>query len=109
MLTTTGLASKGGSHAMNDPREHDQETGLSRRQFLQTSGAVAVLSAAPLAETPAAGEGGAAPAGIGPGAAALTLNVNGNRLTTRVEPRVTLLDALRNYLDVTGCKRVCDR
>ena len=30
-------------------------------------------------------------------------------MTTRVEPRVTLLDALRNYLDVTGCKRVCDR
>ena len=25
------------------------------------------------------------------------------------KPRVTLLDALRNYLDVTGCKRVCDR
>jgi xanthine dehydrogenase YagT iron-sulfur-binding subunit len=30
-------------------------------------------------------------------------------MTTGVEPRVTLLDALRNYLDVTGCKRVCDR
>ena len=30
-------------------------------------------------------------------------------MTTSVEPRVTLLDALRNYLDVTGCKRVCDR
>jgi xanthine dehydrogenase YagT iron-sulfur-binding subunit len=30
-------------------------------------------------------------------------------MTTNVEPRVTLLDALRNYLDVTGCKRVCDR
>ncbi len=29
--------------------------------------------------------------------------------STSVEPRVTLLDALRNYLDVTGCKRVCDR
>ena len=28
---------------------------------------------------------------------------------TTLEPRVTLLDALRNYLDVTGCKRVCDR
>ena len=26
-----------------------------------------------------------------------------------IEPRTTLLDALRNYLDVTGCKRVCDR
>jgi xanthine dehydrogenase YagT iron-sulfur-binding subunit len=30
-------------------------------------------------------------------------------MSTTVEPRVTLLDALRNYLDVTGCKRVCDR
>src|SRR6185369_3179724 len=30
-------------------------------------------------------------------------------MNTSVEPRVTLLDALRNYLDVTGCKRVCDR
>src|SRR5437016_1382866 len=30
-------------------------------------------------------------------------------MTKAVEPRVTLLDALRNYLDVTGCKRVCDR
>ena len=35
--------------------------------------------------------------------------VNGAKHTTSVEPRVTLLDALRNYLDVTGCKRVCDR
>jgi len=26
-----------------------------------------------------------------------------------VEPRVTLLDAMRNYLDLTGAKRVCDR
>jgi xanthine dehydrogenase YagT iron-sulfur-binding subunit len=30
-------------------------------------------------------------------------------MTTSVEPRVTLLDALRNQLDVTGRKRVCDR
>jgi aerobic-type carbon monoxide dehydrogenase small subunit (CoxS/CutS family) len=29
--------------------------------------------------------------------------------TLEVEPRVTLLDALRNDLDVTGAKRVCDR
>ena len=37
------------------------------------------------------------------------MTVNGARMTTNVEPRVTLLDALRNHLDVTGCKRVCDR
>ncbi|MBN9117599.1 MAG: (2Fe-2S)-binding protein [Planctomycetes bacterium] len=30
-------------------------------------------------------------------------------MSANVEPRVTLLDALCNYLDVTGCKRVCDR
>src|SRR5262249_59708902 len=29
--------------------------------------------------------------------------------TVQVEPRVTLLDALRNELDITGAKRVCDR
>src|SRR5262249_59504873 len=45
----------------------------------------------------------------GPGRVKLTLSVNGRARTTSVEPRVTLLDALRNYLDVTGCKRVCDR
>jgi xanthine dehydrogenase YagT iron-sulfur-binding subunit len=39
----------------------------------------------------------------------LDLNVNGKDYSTKVEPRVTLLDALRDYLDVTGCKRVCDR
>ena len=35
--------------------------------------------------------------------------VNGKRLELRIEPRVTLLDALRNRADLTGNKRVCDR
>jgi xanthine dehydrogenase YagT iron-sulfur-binding subunit len=51
----------------------------------------------------------AAPAGMGPGTVKLELTVNGKKLSSQIEPRVTLLDALRNYLDVTGCKRVCDR
>jgi len=60
------------------------------------------------------GAGGGASTGqrraaIGPGPVKLTLDVNDAKMTTTVEPRVTLLDALRNYLDVTGCKRVCDR
>src|SRR5262249_54010315 len=46
---------------------------------------------------------------IGPGPVKVQLTVNGAKMTASVEPRVTLLDALRNYLDVTGCKRVCDR
>jgi xanthine dehydrogenase YagT iron-sulfur-binding subunit len=87
-------------------------SGLSRRDFLRGSGAAAAATA--LAEAPLAPVVEAAPAKLeatafGPGPVKLTLDVNGATMTNTVEPRVTLLDALRNYLDVTGCKRVCDR
>jgi xanthine dehydrogenase YagT iron-sulfur-binding subunit len=39
----------------------------------------------------------------------ITLDINGKKRSVKVEPRVTLLDALRNRLDMTGAKRVCDR
>ena len=39
----------------------------------------------------------------------ITLNINGKPVNLKVEPRVTLVDALRNHLDLTGAKRVCDR
>jgi aerobic-type carbon monoxide dehydrogenase small subunit (CoxS/CutS family) len=39
----------------------------------------------------------------------ITLNVNGKDQRLTVEPRVTLLRALRNQLDLTGPKEVCDR
>jgi xanthine dehydrogenase YagT iron-sulfur-binding subunit len=39
----------------------------------------------------------------------VTLTVNGRRLDLQIEPRVTLLDALRNRAELTGNKRVCDR
>jgi xanthine dehydrogenase YagT iron-sulfur-binding subunit len=45
----------------------------------------------------------------GPGEISMTLNINGTDRTLKAEPRVTLLDALRNRLDVTGAKKVCDR
>lgn len=86
--------------------------GLSRRQFLRGASAAAAattaLADAPLTAAPAAPVKPETPA-MGPNALKLTLEVNGKKMTTAVEPRVTLLDALRNYLDVTGCKRVCDR
>jgi xanthine dehydrogenase YagT iron-sulfur-binding subunit len=43
------------------------------------------------------------------GAVEITLKVNGQERSTSLEPRSTLLDVLRNRLDVTGPKRVCDR
>lgn len=45
----------------------------------------------------------------GPGTVPITLNINGKPVSLKVEPRVTLCDALRSYLDMTGAKRVCDR
>ena len=39
----------------------------------------------------------------------ITLTINGQRHQLKVEPRVTLLDAMRTRLDITGMKRVCDR
>ncbi len=101
---------------MSDAPDRDSSrSGLSRRDFLRGSGlsaASAALtgSAVGLVEDAVADEGKnpEVPA-HGPGPVALTLTVNGKELKTKVEPRVTLLDALRNYLDVTGCKRVCDR
>jgi len=89
------------------------KAGLSRRDFLHGSGVAAATTA--LTGAPAAPAVAAPPPADtavpahGPNPVRITLDVNGRSLTASVEPRVTLLDALRNYLDVTGCKRVCDR
>src|SRR5688572_9350961 len=39
----------------------------------------------------------------------LTLTINGTRQTLQIEPRVSLLDALREYLDITGPKKGCNQ
>jgi xanthine dehydrogenase YagT iron-sulfur-binding subunit len=45
----------------------------------------------------------------GPQPVTMTLNVNGRAHTLALEPRVTLLDALRERLDLTGTKKGCDQ
>src|SRR5262245_22228507 len=98
---------------MNDTQGRSGAPGLSRRDFLRGGGAAAAATA--LVPVPLTGPADAAvladekAVGMGPAPVKITLDVNGAPMTTSVEPRVTLLDALRNYLDVTGCKRVCDR
>jgi xanthine dehydrogenase YagT iron-sulfur-binding subunit len=90
-------------------------SGISRRAFLKGSGVAAAATALGTAPPPILADDppGAQPAGnvvaVGPGPAQIELTVDGKKFTTKLEPRVTLLDALRNHLDVTGCKRVCDR
>ena len=82
-------------------------SGLSRRDFLKISG---VTAAAPLvAHAGALVATEEEVAVLGPGKTPVTLNVNGQKVTANLEPRVTLLDALRDQFELTGAKRVCDR
>jgi len=88
--------------------DSDQKTsGLSRRDFLKISG---ITVSVPMMVGPTviqvAGEDVAV---HGPGPTPVTLNVNGKKFTANMEPRTTLLDAMREQFDVTGAKRVCDR
>ena len=80
---------------------------LSRRGFIGGVGIGGALGTGLLEKK---AEAAAGAAGImGPGPVPITLNLNGKPVHLSVEPRVTLCDALRDYLDVTGAKRVCDR
>jgi xanthine dehydrogenase YagT iron-sulfur-binding subunit len=45
----------------------------------------------------------------GPEAGTAVLTVNGQAHTLRIEPRVSLLDALREHLGLTGSKKGCDQ
>jgi xanthine dehydrogenase YagT iron-sulfur-binding subunit len=82
--------------------------GLSRRDFLK--GAGMAVSTGMLAAPKAGAAGPESATGLrGPGAVPITLRINGQAHSLQVEPRVTLLDALRNHLDLTGAKKVCDR
>ena len=82
------------------------EPGFSRRSFLKTVGAGGVAAGV---MGPTSGVEAQAVRAAGPGAVPIQLNVNGRVHKLDVEPRVTLLDALRTRLDITGAKRVCDR
>ncbi len=82
-------------------------TTVSRRDFFKTSG-VGALAASVLSIADAEAQA-IAPTAVGPGEVPITLTINGKVHRLSVEPRVTLLDAVRNRLDLTGQKRVCDR
>jgi xanthine dehydrogenase YagT iron-sulfur-binding subunit len=96
--------------AKTDKPEKSKQTsssGVSRRDFLKISG---VTAAAPLVSQVGALALAEEQAGIqGPGKVPVSLNVNGKKLNAQLEPRVTLLDALRDQFELTGAKRVCDR
>jgi xanthine dehydrogenase YagT iron-sulfur-binding subunit len=85
--------------------------GISRREFLKSASAAVVASGAGaslLHCTTKATEADSKPQAP-EGTVPVTLRVNGKTYSLHLEPRVTLLDALRERLQITGPKRVCDR
>lgn len=95
-----------------DPKS-GSAAGGSRRDFLRGSGLAAASAVLTAQATTALDEAQAQSPQSEPkvlsGTVPVTLDVNGQTMQCEVEPRSTLLDTLRNRLDVTGPKRVCDR
>jgi len=91
----------------DDPKKLEEPSGVSRRDFLKISTITAAVPLVAGSQTVlAAGEH--VPV-YGPGKVPIVLTVNGKKYNLQLEPRVTLLDALRDDLDITGAKRVCDK
>ncbi len=83
---------------------------VSRRSFLKSFGTTAAVAATAQVDAVAAElQKANAERTYGPEAVPITLNVNGAALKLQLEPRVTLLEALRNHSPLTGAKEVCDR
>ena len=97
----------------DNPRSDDpiakveESSGVSRRDFLKFSTISA--AAVPILGTKVVEAAGEPVRIYGPGKVPVELNINGQKHTLQLEPRVTLLDALRDQLEITGAKRVCDR
>jgi xanthine dehydrogenase YagT iron-sulfur-binding subunit len=85
---------------------NDQSLGGPSRRNLLSAGVG--LGVAPLAGPAAAQPVG--PAGSQPGEpVSVVLKINGRESRLMLDPRTTLLDALREHLDLTGSKKGCDQ
>src|SRR5579872_6235940 len=95
---------------MSKPSKRKRE--ISRRKFLEGTGAVlAVASAAPKLKFPAAEADTADAGGLQPGVPTTNIRVvvNGSEHRIEVEDRWSLAELLRDHLQLTGTKIGCDR
>jgi xanthine dehydrogenase YagT iron-sulfur-binding subunit len=74
---------------------------MSRRAVLVTGAAVAAAHLTPAMGAESAPESGVPVSKVG-------FDVNGARQELELDPRTTLLDALREHLHLTGTKKGCD-
>jgi xanthine dehydrogenase YagT iron-sulfur-binding subunit len=79
------------------------KSSATRRDILKTTGAATLA----LASSPAVAETAAETAPLH--SEQVRLTINGRRYALDVDPRTTLLDALREYFALTGSKKGCDQ
>jgi xanthine dehydrogenase YagT iron-sulfur-binding subunit len=79
-------------------------TKVSRRSVIAGCAAVATVGVQPLAAP-----GDAEPTAVADGPIRITLTVNGKPRDLTLDVRVTVLDALREHLQLTGTKKGCDQ
>ena len=81
-------------HAHETKEKVDDSSGVSRRDFLKISTISA--AAVPILGTKVVHAAGVPVKVYGPGKVPVELTINGQKHTLQIEPRVTLLDALRD-------------
>jgi xanthine dehydrogenase YagT iron-sulfur-binding subunit len=87
----------------------DSELEMSRRRLLVgTATSVAIGAASNGASAQSSATPSPAVANTAPGMSVVSLRVNGDVRTLELDPRTTLLDALREHLHLTGTKKGCD-
>jgi xanthine dehydrogenase YagT iron-sulfur-binding subunit len=89
--------------------EDNSVTKLTRRDFLITSAGTAAATALPFDAAALPLQAGPQPGGAGQSPVmAVSFQVNGAKHALTLDPRTTLLDALREHLHLTGTKKGCD-
>src|SRR5689334_11107411 len=100
-------------HPTEDRAGQSAISSFTRRAFLGGVGMAGIATSAVPFLHPAHAEevqrSAAATTAVGtPGAVPMVLKVNGQEHRVQLEPRVTLLDALREHLHLFGTKKGCD-
>jgi xanthine dehydrogenase YagT iron-sulfur-binding subunit len=96
-----------GGAFMRDHEDPANKPGFNRRDFLKGSGA-AVAATALASAAHEANAQDKKDSKVVSGKTDISLNINGKLADVNVEPRTSLLDTLRDDLNLTGCKDVCD-
>jgi len=92
--------------------EKQKNSGLSRRQFIKGLGGGVVGTATLISTLSSCKVQKSGPQGSiirGPDLVDISFELNGKGYDLQIEPRVTLLDVIRDHLDYTGTKRVCNQ